>query len=77
MAQLERYDLIAIMEIWWDESHDWNTLIEDYRLFRQQVAQGSFGCPIAGGFQGQAGCGSRQPGLMVGNPAHSRGVETR
>ena len=25
----------------------------------------------------QAGCGSGQPGLMVGNPAHSRGVETR
>ena len=25
----------------------------------------------------QAGCGSGQPGLVVGNPAHSRGVETR
>jgi len=24
----------------------------------------------------QAGCGSGQPGLMFGNPAHSRGVET-
>ena len=23
------------METWWDESHDWNTLIEDYRLFRR------------------------------------------
>jgi len=30
-----------------------------------------------GGVQGQAGCGSGQPGVMVGNPAHSRGVETR
>jgi len=35
------------------------------------------GCPIPGGIQGQAGCGSGQPGLVVGNPAHSRGVETR
>jgi len=26
--------------------------------------------------QGQAACGSGQPGLVVGNPAHSRGVET-
>ena len=28
-------ELTAIMETWWDESHDWNTLIEDYRLFRR------------------------------------------
>ena len=33
--------------------------------------------PIPGGIQGQAGCGSGQPGLLVGDPAHSRGVETR
>ena len=25
--------------------------------------------------QGQAGCGSGQPGLVVGYPAHNRGVE--
>ena len=25
----------------------------------------------------QAGCGSGQPGLVVGNSAHSRGVEPR
>ena len=43
----------------------------------EQVAQGGCGCPIPGGIQGQAGCGSGQPGLMVGDPAHSRGVETR
>jgi len=41
----------------------------------EQVAQGGCGCP--GGSQGQAGCGSRQPGLVVGDPAHSRAVETR
>ena len=34
-------------------------------------------CPIPGGIQGQAGCGFGQPGLLVGDPAHSRGVETR
>ena len=43
----------------------------------KQVAQGGCGCPIPGGIQGQAGCGSGQPGLVVGDPAHSRGVETR
>jgi len=42
----------------------------------EQVAQGGCGCPILGGIQGRAGCGSGQPGLAVGNPAHSRGVET-
>jgi len=42
----------------------------------EQVAQEGCGCPIPGGIQGQAGCGSGQPGLVVGDPAHSRGVET-
>ena len=32
---------------------------------------------ISGCIQGQAGCGSGQPGLVVGDHAHSRGVETR
>jgi len=27
--------------------------------------------------QGQAGCGSGQPSLVVGDPTHSRGDETR
>ena len=43
----------------------------------EQVAQGGCGCPIPGGIQGQDGCGSGQPGLLVGDPAHSRGVATR
>ena len=43
----------------------------------EQVAQGGCGCPISGGIQGQAGCGSGQSGLLVGNPAYSRGVEMR
>ena len=41
----------------------------------EQVAQGGCGCPIPAGSQGQAGCGSGQPGLLVGHPAHSRGLE--
>ena len=46
MAQLGKYDLIAITETWWDESHSWNTLIEDYRLFRRN-RQGRSGGGIA------------------------------
>ena len=39
----------------------------------EQVVQGGCGCPIPGGIQGQAGCGFGQPGLVVGDPAHSGG----
>jgi len=42
----------------------------------EQVAQRYCRCPIPEGIQGQAGCGSGQPGLVAGNPAH-RGIETR
>jgi len=42
----------------------------------QQVALGGCGCPIPGGIQGQAGCGSGQPALVVDDSAHSREVET-
>ena len=41
----------------------------------EQVAQGGCGCAIPGGIQGQAGCGSGQPGLVVVDPAHSRGLK--
>ena len=43
---------------------------------KQKTAQGGCGCPIPGGIQGQAGCGFGQPGLVVGDSAHSRGVKT-
>jgi len=43
----------------------------------EQVGQGGCGCPIPGGIQGQAGCGSVKPHLVVGDSAHIRGVETR
>jgi len=32
---LESYNLIAITETWWDESHDWNIALDGYRLFRR------------------------------------------
>ena len=38
-----------------------------------RTVQGGCGCPIPGGIQGQAECGSGQPGLVVGDHAHSRG----
>jgi len=41
------------------------------------LAQGDCGRSIPGGIQGQAGCGSGQPGLVVGDPEHNRAVETR
>ena len=43
----------------------------------EQVAQGGCRCPIPGGIQAQAGCGSGQPVLVIDNPAHSAGIETR
>ncbi|XP_021237137.1 uncharacterized protein LOC110390225, partial [Numida meleagris] len=46
VVQLGKYDLIAIMETWWDKSHDWNTLIEGYRIFRRD-RQGRRGGVVA------------------------------
>jgi len=40
-----------------------------------RLPKGGCRCPIPEGIQGQAGCGSGQPGLLVGDPAHSRGLE--
>ena len=33
---LESYDLIALTETWWDESHDWRVAIYGYRLIRRR-----------------------------------------
>jgi len=40
----------------------------------EQVAQRGCGCPVARGIQGQAGCGSGSPGLVVVDPAYGSGV---
>ena len=37
--------------------------------------QRNCGCLIPEGIQHQAGCGSGQPGLVAGGPAHSRGLK--
>ena len=33
MVHLENCDLIAVAETWWEDSHNWNTTIEGYKLF--------------------------------------------
>ena len=35
VMHLESYDLVAITETWWDDSHNWNTTIDEYQLFRR------------------------------------------
>ena len=35
VMNLKSYDLVAITETWWDDSHNWNTTIDGYRLFRR------------------------------------------
>ncbi|GAB0205782.1 hypothetical protein GRJ2_003043800 [Grus japonensis] len=32
---LQRYDVIGIIEMWWDSSYDWSVGMEGYRLFRK------------------------------------------
>ena len=34
-VMLESYDVIALSETWWDESHDWSAAINGYRLNRR------------------------------------------
>jgi len=34
-AQVQGYDLIVIMETWWDDFCDWSIGTEGYRLFRK------------------------------------------
>ena len=41
----------------------------------EQAAQRCGGCSVPGDFQGEAGSGSGQSGLVVGDPPHSSGVE--
>lgn len=33
---LENYDLVAIMETWWNYSQNQNTTVEGYQLFRRE-----------------------------------------
>ena len=40
------YDLAAIMETWWDYSHDWSAAMDGYKLFRRN-RQGRRGGGVA------------------------------
>lgn len=33
MVHLENCDLIAIAEMWWDESQNWSMMIKGYKLY--------------------------------------------
>ena len=32
---MQGHDLIAVTTTWWDSSHDWNAVTDDYILFRK------------------------------------------
>ena len=44
-------------------------------IYKQFSVDGDISIPA--GNQSQAGCDSGHPGLMVGDPAHSRDIETQ
>ena len=46
IVQQVNYDLVAIMEIWWDCSHDWSAAMDNYKLFRKD-RQGRRGGGVA------------------------------
>lgn len=35
IVQQENYDILAITEIWWDDSHDWSAAMGGCKLFRR------------------------------------------
>ena len=35
IVQQENCDLVAIMETWWDCSHNWSAAVDGYQLFRR------------------------------------------
>ncbi|KAJ7420326.1 hypothetical protein BTVI_21858 [Pitangus sulphuratus] len=35
IVQQESYDVVAITETWWDDSHDWGAAMDGYKLFRR------------------------------------------
>ena len=45
-VQQANYDLVAITETWWDNSHDWSAVMDGYKLFRRD-RQGRKGGGVA------------------------------
>ncbi|TRZ07386.1 hypothetical protein HGM15179_019724 [Zosterops borbonicus] len=35
MVQQQSYDVVTIMETWWDDSHKWSAALDGYKLFRR------------------------------------------
>ncbi|KAK4833030.1 hypothetical protein QYF61_027412 [Mycteria americana] len=46
IMQLENYDIVAIMETWWDDLHNWSAAMDSYKLFRRDK-QGRRGGGVA------------------------------
>ncbi|RMC09666.1 hypothetical protein DUI87_13452 [Hirundo rustica rustica] len=46
MVQQQSYDVVAITETWWDDSHGWSTALNGYKLFRRD-RQGRRGGGVA------------------------------
>ena len=35
IAHQTNYDVVAITETWWDDSHNWSTAMDGYKLFKR------------------------------------------
>ena len=46
IVQWENYDIVAILETWWDDSHNWSAAMDGYKLFRRDK-QGRRCCGLA------------------------------
>ena len=48
IVQQENYDMAAIMEPWWADSHNWSAAMGGYKLFRRdrQGRKGGRGSPV-------------------------------
>ncbi|RMB99766.1 hypothetical protein DUI87_23768 [Hirundo rustica rustica] len=46
MVKQQSYDVVAITETWWDDSHGWSTALNGYKLFRRD-RQGRRGGRVA------------------------------
>ena len=46
IVQSESYDIVAITETWWNDSHSWSAVMDGYRLFKRD-RQGRKGSGVA------------------------------
>ncbi|KAF4796229.1 hypothetical protein TURU_086123 [Turdus rufiventris] len=43
MVHQQSYDVVTIMEMWWDNSHSWSAALDGYKLFRRDRKWGRSG----------------------------------